>query len=148
MTEYTWFIYALIAAIAWGLGYVLDERVLHGGISPGTLILAHALIVLPFYLVICWKNGMAVNDFELMIQDKQILFYTIVAALCIVGGNYFIFLSLNEKNATLTSIVEISYPFFVALFSWLLFRDSQLNLSIFVGGLFIFAGVVLILRNN
>ena len=91
---------------------------------------------------------MAVNDFELMIQDKQILFYTIVAALCIVGGNYFIFLSLNEKNATLTSIVEISYPFFVALFSWLLFRDSQLNLSIFVGGLFIFAGVVLILRNN
>lgn len=148
MSEYTWFIYAIIAAIAWGLGYVLDEKVLHGGVSPATLILTHALIALPFYLIICWKYGLMGTDFQIILNDQKILIYTIVAAICIVGGNYFILLSLSEKNATLTSIVEITYPFFVALFAWLLFRDSQMNMSIFVGGLFIFAGVALILRNN
>ena len=148
MAEYHWFFYALFAAVAWGLGYVLDERVLNNGVSPATLILAHSLIALPFYLILCWKNGMAFEDINIIVQDKWIMFYTLVAALCVVGGNYFIFVSLSEKNATLTSIVEISYPFFVAIFAWLLFRETQLNMSIIVGGMFIFAGVVLILRNN
>ncbi len=148
MSEYTWFIYAIMAAAAWGLGYVLDERILNSGVSPITLVLIQAIIALPLYLTICGKFGFSTSDFQLIYSDKWILFYTILAALCIVGGNYFILLSLSEKNATLTSIVEISYPLFIVFFSWLLFRESHLNLSVAMGGVLIFSGVIIILRNN
>jgi len=37
---------------------------------------------------------------------------------------------------------------FVAVFAWLLFREIHVNPSVIVGGLLVFAGVAIIIRNN
>ncbi|MGA2053413.1 MAG: EamA family transporter, partial [Opitutales bacterium] len=57
-------------------------------------------------------------------------------------------LAIQHKNATLASLIEISYPFFVALFAWLLFRDVQLSWATALGGLLILAGIAIIYRFN
>ena len=42
----------------------------------------------------------------------------------------------------------MAYPFFVAVFAFMLFREIQFNPSVIVGGLLIFAGVATIIWNN
>ena len=62
-----------------------------------------------------------------------------------IGNNV---VAVRGRNATLASLIEISYPVFVALFAWLLFREIHVNASVVVGGLLVFAGVCLIVWNN
>jgi drug/metabolite transporter (DMT)-like permease len=59
-----------------------------------------------------------------------------------------LFLSIASKNATLASLIEISYPVFVAVFAYLLFREIHVNPSVIIGGLLVFAGVAMIIWNN
>jgi drug/metabolite transporter (DMT)-like permease len=65
-----------------------------------------------------------------------------------VLAELFIGFSIQGKNATLSGLIEISYPFFIAIFSYLLFRKNYLTLSTVFGGLFIAIGVFLIYRFN
>ena len=69
-------------------------------------------------------------------------------ALTSLAGSVLLFLSISGKNATLASLIEISYPVFVALFAFVLFRDLHLNISAVLGGMLVFAGVAVIVMNN
>jgi drug/metabolite transporter (DMT)-like permease len=55
---------------------------------------------------------------------------------------------VRGRNATLASLIEISYPAFVAVFAWLLFREWQLNAGVLLGALLVFAGCTLIIVNS
>lgn len=57
-------------------------------------------------------------------------------------------MAIGEKNATLASLIEISYPFFVALFAWLFFREVQVSVPTIVGGLMILGGVTVVFLSN
>jgi drug/metabolite transporter (DMT)-like permease len=59
----------------------------------------------------------------------------------------FIGFSITAKNATLAGLIEISYPIFIALFSFILFR-SVVNLPTMLGGMIIFVGVFVIYYFN
>ncbi len=65
-----------------------------------------------------------------------------------LAGAVLLFLAIGDKNATLASLIEISYPVFVVLFAWLLFREAHLNVSVLAGAALVFAGVTLIILNN
>jgi drug/metabolite transporter (DMT)-like permease len=58
------------------------------------------------------------------------------------------FMAIGEKNATLASLIEISYPLFVAFFAWLFFREVQWNLPTIVGGLLTLGGVAVVYFGN
>ena len=53
----------------------------------------------------------------------------------------FISLSIVNKNATLAGLIEITYPLFIVLFAWLLFKEGQLTLGTALGSLCILCGV-------
>jgi len=55
---------------------------------------------------------------------------------------------VRGRNATLASLIEISYPAFVAIFAWLLFREWQLNAGVLAGAALVFAGTALIIVNS
>ena len=57
-------------------------------------------------------------------------------------------LSISTKNATLAGLVEISYPLFIALFAYFLFKETQINAAIIIGGLLIFSGIFVIYYFN
>ena len=43
MAQYAWFFYALSAAVLWGFGYALSERVLKSGLKPSFFMLIEAI---------------------------------------------------------------------------------------------------------
>jgi drug/metabolite transporter (DMT)-like permease len=51
---------------------------------------------------------------------------------------------MSAKNPTLVSLIEISYPLFVIIFTWILFREFQLTPSTLFGAVLILAGVVIL----
>ena len=59
-------------------------------------------------------------------------------------GRYLILLSIGLKNPAVSSLIEITYPFFTVLFVWLLFGEMHLTWATGFGSLLIFAGVGLI----
>ena len=63
-------------------------------------------------------------------------------------GALMTYMAIGAKNPTLASLIEISYPLFVVLFTWLFFREFQLNLMSVVGGAFVISGVAMILLNT
>jgi drug/metabolite transporter (DMT)-like permease len=63
-------------------------------------------------------------------------------------ANMFIVLSIGDKNATLSGLIEISYPLFIVLFSWLFFRENNLGVGVISGGILVLAGVSLIYFSN
>ena len=63
-------------------------------------------------------------------------------------GAVLLYISIAGKNATLASLIEITYPVFVVFFAFVMFRHVHLNLSVIVGGLLVIAGAALIIYNN
>jgi drug/metabolite transporter (DMT)-like permease len=49
--------------------------------------------------------------------------------------------AMKASNATLAALIEISYPLFIALFSWVFLRESQMNLGTALGAAMILSGI-------
>lgn len=136
------FIYALGAAIVWGLVYAVDQKIL-SSVSPVILLfitsLLATLITLPF---IFFNN----NSLKFLLgSGKTTLSLILVSALLATLANFLIFSGIKSLGASAASIIEIAYPFFVVLFSFILFR-STLNAYFFVGGILIFIGSIIIIK--
>jgi drug/metabolite transporter (DMT)-like permease len=55
--------------------------------------------------------------------------------------------SIISKNATLAGLIEISYPIFIALFSYLLFKN-KITIPTVIGGIIVFFGIFIIYYFN
>lgn len=140
-----WYLYALGAAVVWGIHYPLVDYALKR-FSLATVLF---LTALPILLLTPLLAGRLAADLANM-RAMSLRELAPVLALCIttVLGSALLFVSIAGKNATLASLIEITYPAFVALFAWLLFRDVQLTPTVAAGGLLILAGVSLIIWHN
>ena len=74
----------------------------------------------------------------------------IIACIGLIGlvGEVLVYLAISEKNATLASLIEMTYPVFVVLFAYLFYRQMHVTPSVLVGGLMILVGSGLIIYNN
>lgn len=63
-------------------------------------------------------------------------------------GAWMTYLAVEAKNASLASMIEISYPLFVVVFTWIFFKEIQLGGMTFLGGILVIAGVFLIIKNS
>lgn len=138
----TGFIYAIGAAITWGLVYVIYQTILYN-VAPMTFLFVEsiiaALIMLPF---VFFDNG---SVKEVLVSSKTNLFLILISVVLATLANFLIFSSIKNLNASTASIIEISYPFFVVLFSYVLFRSTP-NIYFFIGGLLIFIGSFIIIK--
>lgn len=144
MVASMWFFMALGAAILWGLGYAMTEKLLDLKMTPSFILLLTGALSLPFYVSMSLLGGELKSGFELFKTDMKVFVLTIACVLCYVVANYLILYSIVGKNATLASLIEISYPIFTIFFVWLLFGKFDLNSYTIAGGALILAGVGLI----
>lgn len=139
-----WFFQALGAAIMWGLGYALSERIFKLGLSPGYFLAFLCIFCLPFYLLFVGGVDGIVRNTSLLISSRPLLVQSLIATGAFVIGNLLIFAAVQGKNAAMANIVEVSFPIFTILFAWFLFKDIQIGFVQALGGIFIFMGVGLI----
>lgn len=142
-----WIIYALGASLLWGLTYVLNEQVykkvsFETSIFLTTLCTAAAMLLLAIY-----KNSI-VQDLRNILSTPKLAFLVLASVLVFILAEICIALSITSKNATLAGLVEISYPVFIALFAFILFKENTINTTTLIGASLIFAGVFTIYHFN
>jgi len=140
-----WYLAAIGAAIIWGIHYPLIDFAMKR-LSVYSVLLISVLPVL--FLMPMFLRDLArdIEVFKLLPTNEQWL----VAAIGLTStlGAVLLYLSVNSKNATLASLIEITYPVFVVLFAYLFFRQVHVNTSVILGGLMILIGAGLIIYNN
>jgi drug/metabolite transporter (DMT)-like permease len=143
-----WIVYALAASVIWGISYSASGRVIERGMTPLVLFFFYAL----FALLAAWlglaltgKTGALAEEVRALGADRGWFVLAVVAS---AAGALLIYMAIGEKNATLASLIEISYPFFVAVFAWVFFRDMQFNLATIFGGILILSGVAVVFLGN
>lgn len=140
-----WYIPAIAAAVVWGLHYPLIEHALKR-VSLTTVVL---LTALPMAIVALAFPARLAADWRLFVALTATERWLIGAiAVTSLAGTVLLYLAVRGRNATLASLIEISYPAFVALFAWLLFREWQLNAGVLAGAALVLAGTTLIILNS
>jgi drug/metabolite transporter (DMT)-like permease len=139
-----WIVYALGAAIIWGISYAASGRVIERGVTPLVFFFLYTFFgaaAAAAALATMGKTGTLLSECRSLGSDW---IWLVVAIVSSAAGGLLIYIAIGEKNATLASLIEISYPFFVAVFAWLFFRDIQFTWQTLVGGILILAGVAVV----
>ena len=143
-----WMVYALGAAMLWGASYAASGPVLRSGMTPVVFYFCYSLfgvLAAACMLLFRGEGNLVVSQISgLRAHMGWLLFSLLAAAL----GGVMTYMAIGEKNATLACLLEISYPMFVVLFTWLFFREVQLNVMTFVGAMLVISGIALILLNE
>lgn len=139
-----WIVYAVLASVFWGLNYVLAERLFKAKVSPLTLVGTEMLFGSAFLLAVAFLKDQGDRLGHEVCTMVDNLWLSVACVLTMIVGNFLIATSIQEKNATLAGLIEISYPVFIVLFSLLLFGTNHMTPSVWVGGSLIFAGVSII----
>ncbi len=140
-----WYLTALAAALVWGIHYPLVDFALKRVSIYSVLLMS----VLPIVLLMPVFLRDLARDLEAVRALPGVEQGMIVAiGLTSLLGAVLLYLSIAGKNATLASVIEITYPVFVAVFAYVIFRQVHLNASVVIGGLMVMAGAGLIIYNN
>jgi|SRR5579885_891276 drug/metabolite transporter (DMT)-like permease len=137
-----WLVYAILAAVLWGLNYAIAERILHN-ISTVTLLALEMLIGGLLFLIISYFTHLK-TDLYLLSTQLKIFWLTLIEIIIVLAANFFIVSSIRGKDATVAGIVELIYPLFTILFTWILFRENHVNTQVIIGGGLILLGVFVI----
>ncbi len=133
-------LYALIASILWGIDYAIAEKVFNK-YSVYTVLFFELFVGAIIMLLIGY--GDIKQD---LVQFKSFSSVSLFAVCCLVfnAGLLFICKSIKDSNATVAGLIEISYPFFIMLSSYILFGENHITKSVLVGAAFIFSGIAII----
>ena len=140
-----WYVTALAAALVWGIHYPLVDFALKR-VSVFSVLLLSVLPVLLLMPVFLRDLARDLDTVRALPGAEQAMIAVI--GLTSLLGAVLLYLSIAGKNATLASLIEITYPVFVAFFAYVMFRHIHLNASVIVGGLLVIAGAGLIIYNN
>lgn len=141
--NYAGIVYALGAAILWGLVYAFDQKILTKTSPLGILFLG-SLITVFVTLPFVFSNSESIKPI-LYSNNKKFLYLLVGTQFIVILAEFFIFSSIKIVGASFASIFEIAYPFFVAIFTLILFGGS-LNIYFWGGALLMFLGGVVIIR--
>jgi len=147
MFSWPWWLFSISAAIIWGLHFnlvVKVSKVLPKDIYTAlTIFVITSIAILPLLLVIhqkvfsnvvtLWQSG---NDIRVSII--VLVFTAIIAATLL-----YIAMQLSP-NATVAALLDITYPLFIAIIAWLLYKENHLDWYVLAGGGLIFCGAMLI----
>ena len=139
-----WFVYAMSAAVIWGVSYAASGRAIERGVSPVTFFFLYSVAGAALGLVsLAATRRLAAVPSEIRGLGADWVWLAIAVVTSAIGS-LLIYLAIGKKNATVASLIEISYPFFVALFAWLFFRQAQAGVPTIIGGVLVLAGVAII----
>lgn len=142
-----WIIFAVGASLLWGITYVINEQVYRKISLLTSLSLSSFFLFLVTFIAAYFSNNFN-HDISSILASKKLLWLVVVETVGLILAELFIAFSITEKNATLSGLIEISYPIFIAIFAYILYRENEVNTGTIVGGSLIFIGVFIIYYFN
>ncbi len=142
-----WMVFAITAAILWGASYAASGPLLRSSMTPFLFYFCFSWVGALTATIVFFLRGER-NSFLLQLKALPtshagwFLFSLLTASI----GAWMTYQAVGAKNASLASMIEISYPLFVVVFTWLFFQEFQLNAMTALGAFFVAFGVMLILK--
>lgn len=89
-------------------------------------------------------NPNLTKDLHTIASSRETLLLIAAQSLLNILATLAIGLSIQGRNATVAGLIEMTYPLFIVLTGYLLFRTMHLNLATAVGAAFITVGVTVV----
>lgn len=141
----TWWLAALLAAVVQGIHYPIIDRALEHLHTYTVLV----IITIPMVVLYPFFHHQIVSDFAVLTKlplSTQLLIFA--GGLTSTLTAFLVYYAINASNATLASLIEVTYPLFVVLFAYLMLGENHLSVSVAVGGLLILLGTGVIISGN
>lgn len=132
--------YAIMASILWGIDYAIAGKLFEKISIYSTLFVQFTTGAI-LMLILGYSDMKADMQY---FGNNKITWLFGLSALIFCGAMLFIANSIKDSNATVAGLIEITYPVFIIIFSYFVFGDNHITPSITIGGILIFAGVVVI----
>lgn len=129
--------------MCWGIFYIVSEHV-YKQISVYTTIAVEAFFLFLIAAYFSIKEGALKHDLTTLGSSGKLLMLLAVVTVVSIVAEISINFSISEKDATLAGFVEITYPFFIALFAYLFFGQEELHPGTAIGGVIVFIGACII----
>jgi drug/metabolite transporter (DMT)-like permease len=139
-----WMVYAVAAAALWGLEYAIMGRLLDGRLSPLSLLAIQMAVGTLLIGSVALATGSFHRDVGTITSNATTLRLIVISSLVFALGSYMIATSIQEGNAVLAGLVEISYPLFILLFLIMFGWNEPIGLRALFGGGLILAGAILV----
>jgi len=135
------YFFAIAAAITWGLVYSIDQKILDK-VSPVMLMFINSFFSIIILLPLMFLHS---NELKTVLTlDKSVLKFIVVTLVFTLIANLLIYVAIQHLGSSKAAIFEIAYPFFVVIFSIILFH-AQVNGYFILGSLLLFIGSVIII---
>ena|SRR3990167_4516071 len=137
-----WLVTALASSVLWGVVYSISGYLYHKNdpIHPFTTLFWTAAVGVVVYFSLGYR--VIVKDTKNIIAESNILYLVVFEVICSILGYIFICIATKDANATVVSMVEITYPFFVLIFSYYFFGEGDLlTTRNLLGGGLILSGI-------
>lgn len=132
----------------WGLTYIFNEHV-YEKISVATSLMIVSLATFIVGLAVSYFSDSFRADMAAIASSKRLVLYLLLSIVGVILAEFLIGSSIKaSNNATLSGLIEISYPIFAALFSAIIFAKSELSLASGLGGALVFIGIFVIYYFN
>ena len=127
----------------WGISYIVSEH-LYKRISVYTTLAIEMFFISLIILAAAIRTGDFKRDMTTLGSSGKLLGLLAASTVIWAVAELAINFSISEKDATLAGFVEITYPFFIALFAYLIFGQEELHPGTAVGGVIVFIGACII----
>jgi uncharacterized membrane protein len=135
-----WVVLALLASFFWGVSYFFAEHV-YRHISVLTSLAISCVVGVFVFGLLAYFTGYLHRDVSVLLTSGRTSLMLIIGISAAITAEILIGFSIASKNATLSGLIEISYPLFIVLVGYILIRENNLNIPTAFGGLLIFLGV-------
>ena len=133
-----WFYYSLFSSVLWGFSYAMSDKLVNS-LNVFTIMTVAYCGGFLISLSLALTKGSLKHDFSNITPKlaSMILFVILANSTAV----YFINNAIQQKNATYAGLVEICYPFFTLLATYLIFGEIQITIRSAIGALFILIGI-------
>lgn len=128
--------FALLAALLYGISYTIYSW------SADRASFSYIMFYGSIYCAIITAPFALIEKF-----NPDVLKAVVVERSVWLIASLFIYLSIKKIGVAATSTFESVYPFFVALFVAIIYKEKP-PISFLIGGIFIFTGIAIIVYNK
>jgi drug/metabolite transporter (DMT)-like permease len=141
----TWWMYAIFASLIWGVHYNLVAK----SMTIASPITIYAIPNILLFITLPFWYKILIKDFHSIMASGWDMKVTVVIQMftCILG-TIAAYQAIHSSNATMASLIEITYPIFVAIFAILIFNENHFTWPIAFGGGLIMSGVGVLIYFN
>lgn len=147
LQNYSWFFYALAASVSWGVHYATAGQLSKTIPSP-LISMVYLVFVAVFSIAAMAAFSYPTIDTEHLLSCWTLSTVLQAGLLVLTGciGNFLVFSAIADSSATKASIVEITYPFFVALFTLMIYGENELTEQTIIGGVLVIVGITVVVK--